>query len=210
MSKFAVCDKHGTIGRCPKFGSPPACPGCHHDMLKRVLAGEKLQAVGDDYNLTRERIRQIVTALDPQATALGMAVRQEASRIQAEVDHAKRLATYPPCFICHGPITQMRRGPHGAKRRTCSPRCSELRDTVKYHLGGREVQRRAQARYHLAHPDQVTNTQLRHAARVLAGTARHYNNPAGPVSPKIAAALDEVERLRAQNPDLLAEGRVAS
>lgn len=51
-------------------------------MLRRIVTGETLQEVGDSYGLTRERIRQIVTELDPDATHKGRAVRAAAWQVE--------------------------------------------------------------------------------------------------------------------------------
>lgn len=170
------------------------------DMVQRILAGEGLKAVGNDYGITVERVRQIVTAIDPQAVKLGVAIRREQLLVRREVKKAQALAANPRCDICWGPITS-RVVRSNRKTHVCGRRCYDLRQTARYELfeDAREKQRYAVARWVIAHPEQAGAYQVRHAERVLAGTAGRYENRSGPTSPKVKAALAEVYRLRAQH-----------
>ncbi len=170
------------------------------DMLNRIRRGEMLREVGDTYGLTRERVRQIVTALDPTATKVGMAVRLERRRIVREIDRAKQVAANPTCFVCWGPITNRVIRKHH-RRSVCGTRCYDLLSLTRWHLDEqeRESRKRAVARWMLAHPEKCTAYQLRHAEREVAGTSGRYTNCPRPLSLAVKVALDEVARLRAAN-----------
>jgi hypothetical protein len=89
-----------------------------HAMLQRVYAGEMLQAIATDYGVTMQRVHQIVTALDPQSTKLGKAIRLERTRVAREVEWAKRQAAKPQRgVLIHGTDTGYRH--HGCRCDAC-------------------------------------------------------------------------------------------
>lgn len=210
------CETHGRYYyptrrlHCP--ACPPACPRPSRrkpakpternlDILRRICDGEGLKAVAKSYGLTCERVRQIATDLDPQATTLGIRVRREPVLIRREVERAKRLASNPACAVCYGPIKTVLRAPHGMQHRTCSSRCRDLAVIARHHLfpDSRESQRQATAKWKIRNANRISPADLRYAERVLAGTSRRYEKRAGVLSPKVKVALEEVAQLRAAN-----------
>ncbi len=169
-------------------------------MLDRVLAGETLVDVAEKWGLTRERVRQIVTAMDRNATAKGRAVRAERVRQQRQLARNEELAANPNCAICWGPILRKRVGPTGGRYPTCSPRCARLREVAQYHLfpDMKLNHKRTMARWHLNNPVRSTGAELAYSLRVLAGTTKPRKQRAV-TAERVQIALDEIERLRAKN-----------
>ncbi len=180
---------------------PPSGPGVRElAMLASILEGKTLQEVSEEFGVTRERIRQIVTAQDPQAVKKSNALRRERRQEQRLRQREADLATNPECAICWGPILRKLVGPRGGKYPTCSPSCARLREIVQYHLWDdvKLTHQRSMAKWHLAHPDKSTGASLSYSIRVLAGTTkRRQQRPV--TSVRVQTALNEIKRLRAKN-----------
>jgi hypothetical protein len=173
-----------------------------HDLIcVRVERGETLQEVADDYDCSRERIRQIVgitsSAAKTNAKAFADAGQRERASVIAEIRLVQRALRNGPCRVCLGPVTQRRRGKRWQPgEMTCSPRCSNLWKRLRYHLDDsyRQALREAQARSVLNHS--ADPVRRRHAERHLAGevTQRGRWHQADSTIPD---ALQEVAELRA-------------
>lgn len=59
-----------------------------YQMARRYALGETLQEIGDDYGLTRERIRQVINTETPWSTTSISAARSRALEEQAEAERA--------------------------------------------------------------------------------------------------------------------------
>lgn len=95
------------------------------------------------------------------------------------------------CRICWEPVVSR-------KRITCSSECSKLWTATRYHLDNERttVQRRANARWALTHPDLVPEATLKFSRKILAGES--YNGHGRWTnSPQVEAALSRVIELRA-------------
>jgi len=193
---LADCATHGrqpaaTAGAGRR--NEPCCASCIADMqatmLARVLDGKTLRSISRTFGYSAERVRQIVSALEPAAVRIGAAIRHERRVLAAEVAEQKRLASIPPCRTCLGPIPQQ-----AARRRYCCTDCAGLWDLVGRWLD-RELRERHRiwvARCNQHHPDPAKSASAR---RVLDGTARRHRF-AAPNGEVTRAALREVARLR--------------
>lgn len=142
-------------------------------------AGETLAVIGQRWGVTREWVRQILEPLisseDRRAiraarVAARRAARREA-RLKPYLEHAV------PCAMCQ--TTVLRGQPWKYQYATCSPRCRQAFALARYYVApeAREAQRLIQARSILRHAEKHGVIQIRHAERVLAGTARRVSHP---------------------------------
>jgi hypothetical protein len=139
----------------------PADPARDVEILRLYRdKGLTLEQVGGRYGLTRERVRQIVARLDPQAKATR-------TRILAEHERDRRLAEAHPCRVCGKPVLR------GRRAQTCSPKCAEDWRVVRYQLDPEHHRRfrQVQARSILRNPRKHPPGQLSWARAILTGNA---------------------------------------
>lgn len=89
------------------------------DFISRLRNGDTLKSLGDEYGITRERVRQLVFAHDPHTMEKIKAERREVTqRQQAE----KEAARWKPavCVVCERPFETKE-----ANIRCCSVQCSQ-------------------------------------------------------------------------------------
>lgn len=135
-----------------------------------------LAAVGREYGLTRERVRQIAAMFDPDGSrraahkARVQRIR-ETKRAAAQWRELKRRAKAArPCAVCGSWVLRK-------AQVTCSQECAEAWPTLRFHLDPvfRARHRARIARWYLAHPGKVTRSQLNWAKKVLAGEPMHQS-----------------------------------
>jgi ERCC4-type nuclease/endogenous inhibitor of DNA gyrase (YacG/DUF329 family)/coenzyme F420-reducing hydrogenase delta subunit len=135
------------------------------------VAGATLQEIAEEAGISRERVRQLLKMLEPSApwdavARVERAERAEVEAVAAAAEKQAHLETSEPCPTCGGTVPQ-------PGRRFCSSDCRERWDVLRWHI---EEKRRASHRWYAArwtvdNPDAVEDFQLRHALRVLEGTA---------------------------------------
>jgi transposase len=137
-------------------------------MVTRRCQGESLRSIGQDFDLTRERVRQITVKVAPWEP--WEAVRR-AHEIELEDAHRINnlvLASLSdrPCEVCGQPMND----PSQA-RRFCAPPCRNVWERLSYHTdpNRRAQAKRAQARYIIDNAERLPATQVRFAERVLSG-----------------------------------------
>lgn len=112
-------------------------------MVEEVRQGNTLATVGERHGVTRERVRQIVAALDPKAIAAGQRARAKAApRPEPRKRHRRT------CPVCGAKFTTT-----DARRRTDSAECAE-----EWGPGGA---RRRSTDGMASHQDNVSATVLR-------------------------------------------------
>jgi len=220
MAIVVICPTHGrhrVVGRsrrcpaCPPRKPRTAIPVDEHPaIVARIRNGETLDAVGRGYGTSRQRIHQIVMAVDPDAVDLGNAIRRavrvEARRVAAEVRRAVDAMVVGRCRACLGPLTYGRASLRSDRPTvTCSHRCYELWRIADYHLDDDAYQwrRHANAKSVLANPG-VPETKRQHAALVLAGKDPGPNRRFTVSGSAMSRAAEELRALRRKH-----EGRVA-
>lgn len=138
------------------------------DMHDRYVYGtEALRAIGADYGITGERVRQVLAMLDPEAFQR----RREEKRRRAEAErarlYAERVADNEPCVVC-GTF------PDTPRQRTCSPWCAEAWESmaVRRLFDPHQCERhnRVIALGHLERED----GSVRHALNILSGNVRSH------------------------------------
>jgi DNA-binding phage protein/transposase-like protein/predicted nucleic acid-binding Zn ribbon protein len=141
------------------------------DWVRRRINGETLQAIGADAGISRERIRQTIRILEPHepwdaATRALKHQLDEEGRVAAEAHEQARREKHGPCPVCGGDL------PAG-RPRFCSNDCAHRWSVLRLHIDDqrRESHRKLMARWAVDNPDLVRDFQLRHAQRVLDGTA---------------------------------------
>lgn len=142
-------------------------------LLERILGGETLAAVGDDYGVTRESIRQRVTlawhelGYEGSPTNVSQSIRAGAKTFE---QFARRAAKAKPCAVCGYWILRVT---NGDKTKTCSPGCAVAwrKVGVRWALDPeyRKAQQRRISQWVLAHPDKVPDYQVRYAQKILNG-----------------------------------------
>jgi predicted nucleic acid-binding Zn ribbon protein len=153
-------------------------------MFRSYVSGNTLQEIGDQYGLTRERIRQI---LDRSYGDRVHFIRQVNKESDTRVRAKKSAKTCPVCLR-----------EHNRSATTCSHRCSELHVLTRYRRDGdyRERHRIFRAKSVRKHKDKYTPDQVRHAEAILDGTARRYTRARWHARSRAAAAVLEMEGLR--------------
>jgi Sigma-70, region 4 len=198
----SVCEVHGHSNTGRTGRARQYCPGCEQEMVQRTRNGETLAEIAADFGLTRERVRQIVVALAPQAACLGRAVRADQARAAREVRErakaavrAERLRSLSPCVVCWGPIKRPPNMREQARYHTCSKECCRLWSLVRLHLDPQYHERHdlLMARWSI---EKGQPGQIVHAINLLTGNARRHPNRHHPYSAKVVGLLAEVERLR--------------
>jgi hypothetical protein len=216
MTLQLICSEHGLRpgddirrGRCtactplyanagrprPRILEPQDYP----QLAERIRAGETLEAVGRDYGVTRERVRQVVVALDPDGGRDGQrlrrALRVEQETVTAEVRSVQAALRNGPCRTCTGPVTRATRSKRPGKV-TCSPRCAALWSACRMHLDEDEHRRHAlaQARWVLA--NSADPTRRRSAERTLNGQRVQDHGRWTIAGSRVERMLTEVRELR--------------
>lgn len=87
-------------------------------MLQRYLSGATLESIGQEVGLTRERVRQIIHGLDPEAPRKHEEVRREA---REATKAAKRVIHTNSCKVCDKEFETS-----DPNRVTCSDACSAV------------------------------------------------------------------------------------
>lgn len=138
------------------------------EMVNRRCQGEPLRSIGEDFHLTRERVRQITVKVAPWQP--WEAVRRTH---EIELDEVRRLKdlvlaelSSRPCDVCGQPMND----PNPA-RRFCTSECRKVWERLAYHTDPlrRAQAKRAQARYIIDNAERLPETQVRFAERILSG-----------------------------------------
>lgn len=130
------------------------------DRNQRIVAdyraGMTLQAISEREGISRERVRQIIARLDPDAVASARAARRKTEE--------KPIRPAGSCAVCGKPLP-------GNRRKTCSPDCSEFWRKYRRQLDRREGERHnvSQAKAILKHPEKYNEYRIAWARRVLEG-----------------------------------------
>lgn len=133
-----------------------------------------LEAVGQEYGLTRERVRQIAAMFDPDGSRRAahksrVKRSQELRRDEEQWQELKnRAKAAQPCVVCGSWVLRSRQE---GTRRTCSHECGEAWPNLRFHFDPviREKHRGTIARWCVANPDKVSSSQLNWSKKVLAG-----------------------------------------
>lgn len=143
--------------------------------VRSRLAGESLQTLGDRAGCSRERIRQVTERLEPSKPwdAAARAERWEKDAVAAlvAVTREKMRSEGAPCPVCGTTV-------FATYRRFCSEGCRDRYEAVRYHIDPerREQHRRLMSRWTLENSDTAPDFQVRHARRVLQGTAGTHDD----------------------------------
>jgi hypothetical protein len=179
-------------------GVPPSIPPSEYSEIahRYVTTNVTLQMLGDEYGLTRERIRQIIALVYPNAASRKrqlQAARDKQRRNQEELEKVRQAREdNQRCVIC-GDLMLTRR-----QWRTCSPECSEAYMTIRYLpeiSGNRHAVHVATSI--IRHSEKYKNTQIAWAKRVLTAD--------GDVAPNrryLVPGSKSAETVRAYLPDL--------
>lgn len=186
-------------------GRPPGPDESLFDRNATIVAdylhGDSLERVGRRYGITRERVRQIVTAAQPDEgiRKQGRRAVRDARRAQHEADHLARInaaTEFRLCFVCWCVFrTDDERKLH-ARVPTCSPICRDLYFRTR-HLIDREAWLRQFAKSALKRDVYGARGW---AERTLAGirpSRESYTKPR--TDSKCGVAFAEVCRLRVEN-----------
>ncbi len=161
-----------------------------------------LAQVGTQFGVSRERVRQWINTVDPELIGRVKQRRLEAAmraRARAARNAAREKKYAPVRAMEAGEVCRVCWGPRTRSGTTCSARCAELWKHARYHID--EAERAKVARRNAEYRLRVgTVNGKAWAENVLAGTARRYKHPAGPLAgSKAAKAVQEVDALRAAN-----------
>lgn len=146
-------------------------------IAQRRLNGETLQSIADDYDVTRERIRQIAKQVNPEIPIkLKRARRAEESKA-AEERLAKRfiqacqkaIEEDRKCYSCGGWILRP-----GAGAVNCSEECSRAYVILRY-VDDPQAHRQNIANSILNHPEKHPPTRIEWAESVLSGENTERN-----------------------------------
>jgi hypothetical protein len=97
-------------------------PGAYSEIARRyTTTDDTLQDIGDDYGVTRERIRQILPVGVKQAKKLNQEARRRSDAFNAACQRA--IDNNLVCVVCSSWI--LRRASGGVHTITCSPECAE-------------------------------------------------------------------------------------
>ena len=134
-------------------------------MARLYEQGMTLQQIGDEYGITRERVRQILTAgLGTNFVSVARKARERREAERSEKELAKRRKKARPCIVCGGPVLRHASGRYPTV--TCSTECATEYRTNRYHYAP-EIQEIAQARYIIAHPEGQPPSRVAWAKRVI-------------------------------------------
>jgi hypothetical protein len=174
-------------------------------IAKRVREGETLQAIGNDYGLTRERIRQISlkkNGVTKMVLNRERNAKKAIDRINAEASVAMEIAIYNNlrCELCGA--WNIRAGRSAFKRDgvttydLCSTECSKRYLILRYRVH-RGTNDQHQATSILRRNNGFSKSQIKHAKRIKAGTAgkhpeKYYVREGG----KAAEAVEYARRQR--------------
>ncbi len=152
-------------------------------MFQMREEGKTLQQIGNEFGLTRERIRQILKEEDPKYAARlnwrRRELKEEQERIQRETEAHKAGAW---CLVCGTLVLRKARGhvtlSQAVKDRngfnlTCSSTCARKYEVVKLQVNPQAWynQRISYARSILRNAESRTGAEVRWAKRFLAGEA---------------------------------------
>jgi len=152
--------------------------------------GETLQAIGDRFCMTRERIRQIVllkaSLSDMEEVYLVKARAIIAARERRACSYAAkkqaRLDALPNCRICGGrPKTLRGKVRTGVVSRTCSPACSRVwtRNRLNYSADLRIRQRLCMAKGILRVPAKHSPSRVRWAKKAVKCGGQYLTDKVG-------------------------------
>jgi len=170
MLGLSLCEIYDIIGR--KETNMSEMSTREAEMVRLYAGGETLQYIGEQFGITRERVRQIVHKADKSARDKHLQIVEE-RRLQRKL--AKQPTVYHlVCRVDDKPFDST--NPH---KPTCSVECSRVWRLSRRLLDPfrAECQRISIARNQLRHPEQVPAHQLKVARAIVEAIDRGEVRP---------------------------------
>lgn len=192
MRRFREQERNG--GQPSDFRQVPLAD--HDYIVERYLTTEaSLEEIAAEYDVTRERIRQIVADYEPDAFQIKRA-NVGLNAIEREFERRCRYALENDlrCVVCDSWVLR------GPKRKTCSSECAEAWSILRTfpEITG-NYQRRNQAKTILSNPEAHPPSKVEWAQKMLS------DNPPPPNRRFFQAGSKRAETLRRFRPDIYAQ-----